>query len=210
MPEDRGIRRLALYARASGTDQRPEVQLAPLRAYATRRGGEAREFIDHGISGAKDRRPGLDRMMEAARRREITAVVVTKLDRIARSVRHLTQLAGELETLGVDLVVLDQAIDTGTPSGRLLFHVLGAIAEFERDLIRERTQAGLAAARRRGKRLGRPSALDAAQRQRLRRLWKAGRSQRHIARVLDVSKGTVHREIRLLAETRQEEAQRVT
>jgi DNA invertase Pin-like site-specific DNA recombinase len=199
--------RLALYARVSTMDQNPEVQLAPLRAYATRRAVEALEFIDHGISGAKDSRPGLDRTMEAARRREVTGVVVTKLDRIARSVRHLTQLAAEFENLGVDLVVLDQAIDTGTPSGRLLFHVLGAIAEFERDLIRDRTQAGLAAARLRGKRLGRPSALDAAQRRRLRRLWQAGRSQREIARVLDVSKGTVHREIRLFAQAAHEEVQ---
>ena len=90
-------------------------------------------------------------MLEAARRRAVDAVVVTKLDRLARSVRHLTQVAGELEALGVDLIVLDQGLDTSTPAGRLLFNVLGAIAEFEGDLIRDRTRAGLAAARRRGK-----------------------------------------------------------
>ena len=94
------------------------------------------EYVDHGVSGAKDSRPALDEMLEAVRLRRVGAVVVTKLDRLARSVRHLITLAAELEALGVDLVVLDQAIDTGTPAGRLMFHVLGSIAEFERDLIR--------------------------------------------------------------------------
>ena len=89
-------------------------------------------------------------MMDAARRREIDSVAVVKLDRIARSVHHLTALAAELKALDVDLIVLDQAIDTTTPSGRLLFNVLGSIAEFERDLIRERTVAGLETARRKG------------------------------------------------------------
>jgi len=142
--------RLALYARVSTTDQTTEPQLHTLRSYAERRGSEAVEFIDHAVSGTKDRRPGLDRMLAAAKRREVSAVVCTKLDRIARSVRHLTTLAAELEALDVALVVLDQAIDTATPSGRLPFNVLGSIAEFERDLIVERTQAGLAAAKRRG------------------------------------------------------------
>jgi len=97
--------------------------------------------------------------MADARRRRFDVLAITKLDRLARSVRHLTTLAAELEALGVGLVVLDQAIDTTTPAGRLLFNVLGSIAEFERDLIRERTTAGLAAARRRGATLGRPRAF---------------------------------------------------
>ena len=113
--------RLALYARVSTTDQHPDAQLAELRAYAARRGAEAAEYVDHGVFGAKDRRPALDAVMAAVRRREVEAVVVTRLDRVARSVRHLTQLAVELEALGVALVVLNQAIDTSTPSGRLLF-----------------------------------------------------------------------------------------
>ncbi len=118
-----------------------------------------------------------------------------KLDRLARSVRHLTTLAAELEALGVDLVVVDQSIDTSTPSGRLLFHVLASIGEFERDLIRERTVAGLAAARRRGRKLGRPRRIDARTRARVLRLRKAGRSIREIAATLGVGRGTVGREL---------------
>ena len=121
--------------------------------------------------------------------------MVTRLDRVARSVRHLTQLAAELEALGVALVVLNQAIDTSTPTGRLLFHVLGAIAEFERDLGRERTAAGLAAARRRGRHPGRPRAMDKASRARARRLRQSGHPIRAIAEKLGVSKSVVAREL---------------
>ena len=153
--------RIALYARVSTADQHPEIQLHALREYARARGLEAiEEFVDQGVSGAKDRRPALDQLLKDAQRRRFDLVACVKLDRLARSVRHLTTLAAEFEALGIGLVVLDQAIDTTTPSGRLLFHVLGAIAEFERDLIRERTAAGMRAARRRGKRIGRAGARN--------------------------------------------------
>jgi len=188
--------RLALYARVSTTDQRPEAQLDALRSYATRRGGEPLEFVDHGVSGAKSRRPALDALLAACRRREVDAVVCVKLDRLARSVHHLTSLGKEFEALGIDLVVLDQGIDTSTPTGRLLFHVLGSIAEFERDLIQERTRAGLAAARKRGKQLGRPRALDRAKRERVRRLRRSGASACAIGQLLGVSASTVLRELR--------------
>ncbi len=149
--------RCALYARVSTPDQRLDPQLDALRAYAKARGFDvAVEYLDHGVSGATAQRPALDQLLDDAKRRKFDVLAVVKLDRLARSVRHLTALAGELEALGVDLVVLDQGLDTSTPAGRLLFNVLGAIAEFERDLIRERTRAGMAAARRRGKRVGRP------------------------------------------------------
>lgn len=188
--------RVALYARVSTTDQRPEVQLHALRSYAGARSlGVADEYVDHGVSGAKTRRPALDRLLADARRRRFDVLAVTKLDRLARSVRHLTTLAGELEALGVDLVVLDQAIDTTTPSGRLLFHTLAAVAEFERDLIRERVSAGMQAARRRGSRLGRPQALATEQIERLVRLHRLGHSQRAIAQALGVGKGTIAREV---------------
>ena len=188
--------RVALYARVSTTDQRPEVQLHALRAYATARGLDlAGEYVDHGVSGAKSRRPALDRLLADARRRRFDVLAITKLDRLARSVRHLTALAADFEALGVDLVVLDQAIDTSTSSGRLLFHVLGSIAEFERDLIRERVSAGMQAARRRGSRLGRPQVLGVEQRERLVRLHRLQHSQRAIARALGVGKGTVAREV---------------
>ncbi len=130
--------------------------LVALRAFASARGWAATEFVDHGVSGAKERRPQLDAMLVDVRRRKFDLVLVTKLDRLARRTLHLVTLAGELEAIGVDLVVLDQAIDTTTPSGRLLFDMLAAIAEFERDLIRDRVIAGLRRARAQGRRLGRP------------------------------------------------------
>src|SRR5206468_2956417 len=169
--------RVAVYARVSTTDQMPENQLAALRAFAAARGWGVIEFIDHGISGAKERRPALDALLVDARKRKIDVVACVKLDRLARSVRHLVTLAQELEALGVDLVVLDQAIDTTTPSGRLLFHVLAAISEFERDLIRDRVIAGVRRARAQGRHLGRPRKhhVDA---ERARALTAEGRSPR--------------------------------
>ena len=187
------MQRVALYARVSTADQRTDGQLDTLREYAGRRGLQAFEFIDHGVSGRKDRRPALDAMMEAVRRREVDAVAAVKLDRIARSVRHLCDLAAELDALGVPLIILDQSIDTGTPAGRFMFHTLAAVAELERDLIMERTKAGVEAARRRGKRIGRPSVCDRASKQRIVRLQRCGRSHREIAAIVGISKGTVTR-----------------
>lgn len=186
---------LGLYARVSTLDQGPEPQLDALRSYSARRGHSAEEFVDHGVCGRKDQRPALDRLMTAARKREVDAIVVTKLDRLARSVRHLTNIVAELEALGVDLVVIDGGIDTSTPTGRLLFHVLAAIGEFERDLIVERTKAGIAAARRRGRRPGRPRALNPGQLARARRLAQNGSSVRQIAALLGCSRATAHRAI---------------
>ena len=186
--------RVGLYARVSTKDQTPDPQLDALRQYAQARSLEVQgEYVDHGVSGAKARRPALDEVVAAARKRQIDALAVVKLDRLARSVRHLTELGSELETLGVDLIVLDQGIDTTTPAGKLLFHVLGSIAEFERDLIRERTQAGIHAARKRGVRMGRPSALDEEKLERAQRMREAGKSLRQISRVLGVGVATVHR-----------------
>ena len=191
--------RIALYARVSTTDQHPDVQLNPLRAYAKARSLEIAEvYVDIGVSGAKAKRPALDRLRADAMKRRFDIVAVVKLDRLARSVHHLTTLGQEFEALGVDLVVLDQAIDTTTPSGKLLFHVLGSIAEFERDLIRERTRAGLAAAKRRGKTLGRPRVISEDASARIRRLHQAGRSLRQIAEVLCVSKTAVACEVERL------------
>jgi DNA invertase Pin-like site-specific DNA recombinase len=192
--------RAALYARVSTSDQHPEVQLHALEAYAQTRGLEVYQaYVDKGVSGARDRRPALDRLLADARRRRFDVLAVTKLDRLARSVRHLTTLAGELEALGVDLVVLDQAIDTSTPSGKLLFHVLGSIAEFERDLIRERTRAGLEAARRRGAQIGRPRAIvGVAAQVQLEEMFERGARLAEIGQALGVSTATVSREVRRL------------
>src|SRR5215470_11112940 len=142
--------RAALYARVSTTDQTPENQLAALRAFAAARGWQDVEHVDHGISGAKERRPALDAMMAAARKRKIDIIACVRLDRLARSTHHLLTMARELEALGVDLVATEQAVDTTTPAGRLLFTVLGAIAEFERGLIRERVLSGVRRAKAAG------------------------------------------------------------
>ncbi len=186
--------RVGLYARVSTKDQTPDPQLDALRQYAQARSLEVQgEYVDHGVSGAKARRSALDELVAAARKREIDALAVVKLDRLARSVRHLTELGAELEALGVDLIVLDQGIDSSTPAGKLLFHVLGSIAEFERDLMMERTQAGVEAARKRGAQMGRPSVLDAKKLERARRMHEAGKSLRQIGNVLGVGVATVHR-----------------
>jgi len=138
--------RVALYARVSTTDQHPEAQVHALEEYVHARGFEVvKAYIDHGVSGRKDGRPALDDLVRDARRRRFDAVVCVRLDRLARSLKHLTELASEWEDLGVELIVLEQSIDTTTSAGRLLFGVLGAIAQFDADLVRERTVAGLAA-----------------------------------------------------------------
>ncbi len=182
---------IALYGRCSTRDQSTRHQIDSLRAYASAKGVEAIEFIDEGQSGVKDSRPALNELLRAARRGEIDTVVCTKLDRLARSTRHLCALSEEFEALGVALVILDQAIDTKTPTGKLLFGVLAAIAEFERDLIVDRVRSGMAAARKSGKRIGRPPALDASARDRARHMRDEGASLRAIGKALNVSHATV-------------------
>jgi DNA invertase Pin-like site-specific DNA recombinase len=184
--------RVALYARVSTQEQHVEPQLHALRSYAEARGLEVGgEYLDEGISGAEDRRPALDRLVADARRRMFDFIACVKLDRLARSVHHLTSLAREFQALGIDLVVLDQAIDTSTPAGRLLFHVLGSIAEFERDLIRERTVAGMTSAKRRGARIGRPRTR--VSRSQLVAAAQAGGSLVEVARLLGISRATARR-----------------
>ena len=150
--------RAALYARVSTTEQTVDLQLDGLREYAKARGLEVvGEYVDEGVSGAKAKRPALDRLMADAHKRALDVVLVWKLDRLGRSLSHLIRLVDTLGSLRVDLVSLgDPGLDTSSPHGRLIFSIMGAVAEFERDLIRERTRAGLASARRRGSRAGRP------------------------------------------------------
>ena len=189
------MRRVAVYARCSTSDQSVNLQLDGLREYAQVRGFTVvKEYTDAGVSGAKTRRPALDALLNDAHRRRFDAVLVYKLDRLGRSLSHLIHLVDQLGSLGVDLVSLgDAGLDTTGPSGRLLFHVMGAVAEFERDLIRDRTRAGLQAARRRGKQLGRPRACDARQQQRIKRLRQSGHSLRAIAQLVGVGTATVSR-----------------
>ena len=186
--------RVALYARVStlGKQQDPELQLIELREFARHRGWEiVYEFTDKGISGTKDRRPQLDRLMNAARSRAFDVLLVWKLDRFARSLKHLVTAIAEFEALGIQFVSLRDNLDHTTSSGRLMFHVIGAMAEFERSLIQEGVKAGLRNARAKGKRLGRPRvSIPMAQVQRLR---KERMSWGQIAKRTKLSKTTLMR-----------------
>ena len=179
----------AIYARVSTLDQEPENQLQELRRYVEARGWTAGEYVDKGVSGAKDRRPALDQLLTDARRRRFDVLVCWRLDRLGRSLKHLITMLEELQALGVAFVSLAEGIDATTPAGKLQMHILGAIAEFEKDRIRERVLAGLARARTQGKRLGRPRARLPAER--LQSV--VGLSLEVAAQQLGVSRSTVKR-----------------
>jgi DNA invertase Pin-like site-specific DNA recombinase len=186
-------KRVALYARVSTfLGQDPEMQLRELRAFAASRGWTVTdEYVDRGVSGSKDRRPKLDLLMGGAKRRAFDIVLVWKLDRFARSVKHLVTAIAEFEALSVQFVSLRDNLDLTTPSGRLMFHVIGAMAEFERSLIQERVRAGLRNARAKGQRLGRPAVnIPQAKVQRLR---AQGLSWSRIAEATGVAKATLLR-----------------
>ncbi len=178
--------RAALYGRVSTLDQEPENQLAELRRYVGARGWTSAEYVDRGVSGAKDRRPALDELLRDARRRRFDVLVVWRLDRLGRNLRHLITLLEELAALGVAFVSLNEGIDATTPAGKLQMHILGAIAEFERGRVQERVRAGLARAKAQGKRLGRPRKKRPA-------IIVPGGSVREAARVWGVSKSTAAR-----------------
>ena len=139
--------RVAMYVRVSRLDQQPENQIQELRRYVAARGRETTEFVEHGVSGAKDRRPALDALLAQVRRRRVEVVVCWKLDRLGRNLSHLVNTLQEFRALGVDFVTLGEGIDTSTPAGRLMFGLLASIAEFERERLRERTLLGLDRAR---------------------------------------------------------------
>jgi len=183
----------AVYSRVSTRHhgQNPQVQVDELRSYASRRGWLVEEYIDNGVSGSLESRASLDRLMNDARRRRFDVVLVWKLDRFARSLKHLVIALAELEALGIAFVSVSDNLDLTTPAGRLMFHVIGAMAEFERELCRERILAGQRHARAKGKHLGRPRTQVDFERARKMRL--SGMSWRQIARELDVPVGTLHR-----------------
>ena len=188
--------RVALYARVSThKDQTVENQLLALRDWAAGRGHTvAAEFADEGISGKKgrDKRPGLDAMMKAAVAGKVDMVAATALDRLGHSLPHLVQLIWELEALRVGLFVQNMALDTTTPMGKLMFNVMGSFAEFERELIRERTMLGLDRARKQGKALGRPK-VPAATERRIHAMLEAGTSINKIMRLTRVGASVVYR-----------------
>jgi DNA invertase Pin-like site-specific DNA recombinase len=196
--------RVAIYARVSTTNngQDPRVQLRELREYISRRGWElaVEPYVDIGISGTKEKRPELDRLMADAHRRRFDVVAVWRFDRMARSVSHLLRVLETFNALGINFVSLSEAIDTATPAGKLVFIVLGAVAELERSLIVERVRAGMRNAKAKGKRIGRPpmTKLDDGLR---RSIWEAhsrgGASLRQLAHQFSTSLGTVQRSLRM-------------
>jgi len=192
--------RVGIYARVSTTDKGQDVglQLRDLEAYTKARGWTIRDrFVDEGISGSQTKRPALDRLLAACRRRQVDVVLVWRLDRLGRSLKHLIMTLDEFQSLGVAFVSLNEQLDCTTAAGQLLLHLLGAFAEFERAIIRERVKAGLANARSKGKRLGRPSlAIDSAQ---VKTLRKTGHSIRNIARAMHVSPASVHKTLSAVA-----------
>jgi len=184
--------RVAVYARVSTAEQNAGMQLEELRAYCARRQWEiTEEFIDAGISGSKESRPALDRLLAGARRRMFDAVLVYRYDRFARSLRALVNALAEFDSLGIHFVSLHEGVDTSTPNGRLVFGIFASIAEFERELIRGRVRSGLASARARGKRLGRPRVV--ADRTRILALREEGLSWAKIADRLGIGEGTAYR-----------------
>jgi DNA invertase Pin-like site-specific DNA recombinase len=194
---DSGRRNLAIYARVSTVNngQSPEMQLRELREYCQRRGWVlVGEYVDVGISGTKEKRPELDRLIADAHRRRFDAVAVWKFDRFARSVSHLLRALETFQALGIEFVSLSEQLDTSTPTGKMVFTVLGAVAELERSLIAERVKAGLRNARAKGKRLGRPKTrVDG---ERVAALRAAGRSWREVCAETGLTKGTAQRAAR--------------
>ncbi|HEY4272654.1 MAG TPA: recombinase family protein [Candidatus Udaeobacter sp.] len=187
------VKHVAIYGRVSTGAQNHASQLREVRAYVRRRWPKAQviEYRDT-ASGTRFSREGLDTMMSEVRKGRIDVLAVYKLDRLGRSLQHLAQLIGELETHGTALVASSQGIDTSesNPAGRLQMHVLAAVAEFERSVIVERINAGLAAARDRGAKLGRPRTLDRHVTA-VAKLSRRGMSGRKIAAKLNIPAGSV-------------------
>jgi DNA invertase Pin-like site-specific DNA recombinase len=185
-----------IYARVSTShhDQKPEVQVEELKRYCQARSWTVtREIVDHGYSGATDVRPGLKELLALARERKIDVIVVTKMDRLFRSLRHLITALEEFDAIGVKFVATLDHVDFSTASGRLMVGVLGSLAEFERSLIRERTILGLEHARRKGVKLGRPQIHNP---EAIVALWQQGLSYREIGRRLKAPMGTITRAVK--------------
>lgn len=198
--------RAAVYARVSTVNngQSPEMQLRDFSEYCQRRGWTVAadcEYVDVGVSGVKDSRPELNRLMADAHRRKFDVIVVWKFDRFARSVSHLLRALETFQALGIEFVSLTEGVDTSTPMGKMVFTVLGAVAELERSLICERVRAGLRNAKAKGKQLGRPKkVLDVA---RIADLHNRGRSWRKIARVMGCSARTARRALQKVRQKQQ-------
>ena len=186
---------VALYARVSTDGQTTENQLQELRKVADRNGWKIiQEFVDHGISGAKgrDQRPAFDEMCKGLVRKEFDLVMAWSVDRLGRSLQHLVTFLDELHSKNVDLFLHRQGIDTTTPAGKMMFQMLGVFSEFERAMIKERINAGLARAKAQGKTLGRPK-VSLQVENKIRKLRSTGKGIRKIASELSVGVSTVKR-----------------
>lgn len=185
---------VGIYSRCSTADQNVVMQLDELRSYCQRRGWTIYcEYIDRGISGSKESRPGLNRMLADARRRRFDAIVCYRYDRVARSLRQLVNLLGEFDALGIHFISLHEGTDTSTPNGRLVFGIFASIAEFERQLIISRTRSGIAAARARGKVLGRPRVSPPVDVAAVKALRAEGLSWEAISRQTSIARSTLMR-----------------
>jgi DNA invertase Pin-like site-specific DNA recombinase len=188
-------KRAAIYVRVSTDRQTIENQLRELHRIAQRRGWEViQEYRDAGISGSKGReaRPGLDEILKDAQRRRFDVVMAWAIDRLGRSLIDLLGTIQALEAYGVDLYLDQQALDTTTPAGKLMFQITGAFVEFERSMIRQRINAGLKRAKAAGKQLGRPR-IDPALEKRIQSQLRDGKGMLKIAAELGVGSGTVQR-----------------
>ncbi|MGA2980147.1 MAG: recombinase family protein [Terriglobales bacterium] len=192
--------RVAIYSRVSTHEQTTAGQLDELRSYCERRKWEiVAEFTDEGVSGSKESRPGLNQLLADAKRRKFDAVLVYRYDRFAHSLRQLVNALCEFDSLGIHFVSLHEGVDTSTPNGRLIFGIFASISEFERELIRSRVRSGIAAARARGKRIGRPRVL--ATDTEINTLLAQGHSMVAIGEQLGISAATVCRRARLTMPT---------
>lgn len=189
---------VAIYARVSTDKQKVDMQLNELRQFTARSGWTIyQEFIDQSFTGANTNRPAFSAMMDAARKRKFNILLVWKLDRLSRSLKDLINTLDELGSWGIDFVSYDNNLDTSTPTGKLVFQIVGAVAEFEKDIIKERVIAGLANARRKGKRLGRPP-LPEKLYQKAQALRSQGLSFRKIGRELNTDESTIRKRIKSL------------
>ncbi len=184
---------VALYARVSTTQQDPDVQLRELRALVAARGWTIRrEYVDAGISGASTSRPELSRLLADAHKGLFAGILVWRLDRLGRSLRHLVTIVEDLLARGIDVIsATEPHMDSTTPTGRLLRNIFASVAEYEREMIRERVIAGLRKAKASGKRIGRPRAV--LNRVRIEQLRGEGLSWREVARKTGLPKSTVYR-----------------
>lgn len=186
--------KVAIYARVSTLDQDVAMQLRDLRAYSESRGFTIhKEYIDQGVSGSKVSRPELDKLMDGARKRKFDVVLVWRFDRFARSSQHLALALDEFRSLGVQFISYNENIDTSTPMGAAMFTIISAMAQLERDIIRERVIAGVRTAQAKGTHCGRPRELDPAQAKALR---AQGLTIREIAAQLECGRGTVERALK--------------